>query len=101
LLRGYALGDQATQLLTALALFKVRRFLSTGLRLRSACDLIPAGDLVATQPAAFTIPDEGQLLKECQRLIAACKSQFAGVTTVSWEPATKKKSEEAEGEEKE
>jgi len=43
LLRGYGLGDDATNLLIALALYKVRRFLSTGLRLRTACDLEVAG----------------------------------------------------------
>ena len=101
LLRGYALGDEATQLLITLALFKVRRFLSTGLRLRSACDLIPDGDLAVTQPAGFRVPDEAELLRECQRLIAACKGQFAGVTTVEWKPAAKKKSEDKQEESEE
>jgi len=101
LLRGYALGSEATQLLTALALFKVRRFLSTGLRLRTACDLKPVGDLTVTQPASFSVPDESQLLSECQRLIAVCKPKFAGVTTVNWKPeprAAKKRGEDAEEE---
>ncbi len=104
LLRGYALGDEATQLLIALAQFKVRRFLSTGLRLRTACDLKPTGDLTVTQPTAFSLPDETELLKECQRLIAACKPKFAGVTTVNWKPepkTAKKKAEESEEETKE
>ncbi|HZT68336.1 MAG TPA: type I-U CRISPR-associated protein Cas7, partial [Terriglobia bacterium] len=86
LLRGYALGDEATQLLVALALFKIRRFLSTGLRLRTACDLKPVGELTVTEPVGFSVPDELQLLKECQRLIGVCKPKFAGVTTVKWEP---------------
>jgi len=101
LLRGYALGDEATELLIALALFKVRRFLSTGLRLRTACDLKPTGELVVTQPVAFSLPDESELLTECQRLIAVCKTKFAGVTTVNWKPdpkATKKKTEKSEEE---
>lgn len=101
LLRGYALGDEATQLLVALALFKTRRFLSTGLRLRTACDLKPVGDLTVTQPSGFDVPAEPQLLSECQRLIGVCKPRFAGVTTVNWKPepkAAKKKSEEAEEE---
>jgi CRISPR-associated protein Csb1 len=50
LLRGYTLGDETTRLLITLALFKVRRFLSTGLRLRTACDLKPVGDLTVSQP---------------------------------------------------
>jgi CRISPR-associated protein Csb1 len=101
LLRGYALGEEATQLLITLGLFKIRRFLSTGLRLRTACDLKPTGDLTVTEPANFSIPNEPRLLTECQRLIAACKPKFTGVTTVNWKPepkAAKKKSEEAEAE---
>ncbi len=99
LLRGYALGDEATQLLVALALFKIRRFLSTGLRLRTACDLKPVGELTVTEPVGFSVPDELQLLAECQRLIAVCKPKFAGVTTVKWEPkprVAEKKEEESE-----
>lgn len=90
LLRGYGLGEDATRLLIALALFKIRRFLSTGLRLRTACDLTTNGDLVVTQPTSFEVPDEATLLAECRRLIDACGQQglFAEprVTTVKWEP---------------
>ncbi|HZU45102.1 MAG TPA: type I-U CRISPR-associated RAMP protein Csb1/Cas7u [Terriglobales bacterium] len=106
LLRGYALGDEATQLLIALALFKIRRFLSTGLRLRTACDLKPIGEPTVTQPSGFDVPVESQLVSECQRLIGRCRPRFAGVTTVNWKPTNKKpepkptnnKSDEAEGE---
>jgi CRISPR-associated protein Csb1 len=38
-LGGYELSEQAVQLLTDLALLKIRLFLDRGLRLRSACDL--------------------------------------------------------------
>jgi CRISPR-associated protein Csb1 len=98
LLRGYGLGKEATELLIALALFKVRRFLSTGLRLRAACDLTADGDdLASTQPAGFTTPPEGELLAECQRLITVCRSQLAGKTNVKWE-AEKKASKKKETE---
>ena len=72
LLRGYGLGKVATELLIALALFKIRRFLSTGLRLRTACDLEVKGGLNVTQPDGFSVPEEAELLDECQRLIADC-----------------------------
>ncbi|MBI4540729.1 MAG: type I-U CRISPR-associated protein Cas7 [Gemmatimonadetes bacterium] len=107
LLRGYGLPEDATKLLVALALSKVRRFLSTGLRLRTACDLEVDGDLTVTRPEGFGVPDEKTLLEECTRLIRACNDQklFAGVTEVKWEPkrkASKRKGgedeEEAEGE---
>lgn len=96
LLRGYGLGDDATRLLIALALFKVRRFLSTGLRLRTACDLETVGDISVTRPAGFTVPDEQTLLQECQSLIGKCKAQFAGVTEVEWKPSGKKAKSEKE-----
>lgn len=90
LLRGYGLGEDAERLLIALSLFKVRRFLSTGLRLRTACDLEVVGDLRATRPDGFPIPDENALLDECQQRIAACASAglFADppVTEVQWQP---------------
>ncbi len=94
LLRGYGLPDDATHLLIALALFKVRRFLSTGLRLRTACDLEPAGEgLKATRPEDFPIPDEDALLSECKALIEACKPFFADppITEVQWKPGRKGK----------
>ena len=91
LLRGYGLGDDATNLLFTLAVFKIRRFLSTGLRLRTACDLYVVGDLTATKPAGYIVPDEGLLLSECSRLIAACKACFptAPVTVINWIPDIK------------
>ena len=91
LLRGYGLGDGATNLLIALSLFKVRRFLSTGLRLRTACDLEVDGDLTTTRPSGFVVPDGDTLLEECTRRITACKSLFADppVTEVEWNPSKK------------
>lgn len=88
LLRGYGLSPEATNLLIALSLFKIRRFLSTGLRLRTACDLELDGGLMVTRPGGFTVPAEDVLLKECTRLISACKSHFADppITEVTWEP---------------
>ena len=86
LLRGYALPPEATKLLTALSLFKIRRFLSTGLRLRTACDLEVVGDLVVTRPDGFVVPEERVLLSECTRLISECGPYFAEprVTEVVW-----------------
>lgn len=106
LLRGYGLPDEANRLLITLALFKIRKFLRTGLRLRTACDLEPAGDgLKATRPDGLVLPTEEALLKECNGLISECKGYFAdpAVTTVEWkEPSQKKdrnKGKDAEGSE--
>lgn len=92
LLRGHGLSADATNLLIALSLFKIRRFLSTGLRLRTACDLEIDGDLTVTQPKGFVIADEKALLNECKRLITTCKPLFAApsVTNVEWKPENKK-----------
>jgi CRISPR-associated protein Csb1 len=77
-LRGFGFKAEALKLLVALSLFKVRRFLSSGMRLRTACDLKLIGDLRITAPAAsFAIPDEEVLLDECARLINQCAKEGA------------------------
>lgn len=100
LLRGYALGEDATTLLIALALLKIRRFLGSGLRLRTACDLELDGDVKITRPTTFVLPNEATLLSECQRLIGACKTTaFAqpAITEVTWaKDAQKRKVEIAD-----
>lgn len=92
LLRGYGLPNEATRLLIALSLFKVRRFLSTGLRLRTACDLELDGELTVTRPSGWTLPSEEALLTACKDLVGKCKSHFAdpAVTEVEWESDKKK-----------
>jgi CRISPR-associated protein Csb1 len=99
LLRGYGFPENAEHLLIALALFKVQRFLSTGLRLRTACDLEVKGNPVITRPAGFVIPPEADLLVESKKLIAACTAEklFASppVTEVVWQPSEKKPSKKA------
>jgi CRISPR-associated protein Csb1 len=77
LLRGYGLGADATQLLIALSLLKIRRFLHAGLRLRSACDLEVAGELTVKRPADFIVPSEAELLMECTRLIGVCYKEVS------------------------
>lgn len=102
LLRGYGLSDDSTKLLIALSLFKVRRFLSTGLRLRTACDLDMVGGLAVTRPSGFTMPAEQVLLHECTKLIEECKSMFANpaITEIEWKPGNKKaKSKKGQGKE--
>ena len=93
LLRGYGLGEDATNLLISLALFKIRRFLLSGLRLRSACDLEVLGDLTATRPPGFAVPSDEQLLIACKELIGRCKHIFPDppVTMVNWEEDKSKK----------
>lgn len=92
LIRAYRLGESAEKLLTALSLFKIQRFLSTGLRLRTACDFA-AEPLRVTNTADFLVPNEAELLAECKTLIGDCKELFANpsVTLVTWSTENKKK----------
>lgn len=79
LLDGYGLEPEAKVLLIAMALYKIRRFLARGLRLRTACDLEVVGDLKVTAATEFAIPDELSLLSTIQESIKACteKKLFA------------------------
>ncbi|MDZ7781133.1 MAG: type I-U CRISPR-associated RAMP protein Csb1/Cas7u [Gemmatimonadota bacterium] len=73
-IRGFGLGAQVEQLLVALALFKVLRFLRTGLRLRTACDL-EATEVRVTRPEGFALPGEKDLAGDIPRLIEAVAAQ--------------------------
>lgn len=107
LLRGYGLPDEANRLLIALALFKIQKFLRTGLRLRTACDLEPSGNgLQPTRPGTFVMPNEVALLEECRTLVDKCKARFANpaITPVEWEEPPKnrgKKDDDDSGSDKE
>ncbi len=88
-LRGYGLGTSAETFLTALALFKIRQFLKSGLRLRTACDLDVEGDLTVSRPVTFVLPDDKTLHGLLKESLAACKKDklFADepITTVVYE----------------
>jgi CRISPR-associated protein Csb1 len=76
LLRSYGLGGDAEQLLVALALWKIQRFLAIGGRLRTACDLEPIGtDAVkVTRPQDWSIPSMADLEKLLKDAIQRCKA---------------------------
>lgn len=86
-IRAFGLGNEAEQLLIALALFKVRKLLAEGLRLRTACDL-GLVSLNVTRPDGFEIPGMDELKGALPGLIAsvAAAGRFATppVTTVKW-----------------
>jgi CRISPR-associated protein Csb1 len=75
-LRGYRLGEAAEQLLFALAIFKIHRFLQDGLRLRTACDL-DVKSLTVTRPAGFVLPTLAEVEAALPGLIAAVGAQLA------------------------
>ena len=73
-IRAYGLGESAERFLVTLALWKVRKFLDTGLRLRTACDFDTEGDLEVTRPGGFTVPATMALEADLPSLIEACAS---------------------------
>ena len=88
-IRGYGLGDDATKLLVALSLWKVRQFLDSTMRLRSACELelVDEGKpILAKRPNGFTLPEADVLTKEVTALIKTCHKLFATpiVTDLTW-----------------
>ncbi|MCS4505189.1 type I-U CRISPR-associated RAMP protein Csb1/Cas7u [Arhodomonas aquaeolei] len=72
-IRAFGLGEAAEHLLIALALFKIRRFLDTGLRLRTACDL-ECRELRATRPDGFEVPQLTELENTLPGLIQSAAS---------------------------
>jgi CRISPR-associated protein Csb1 len=86
-LRGFGLGEQVEQMLLAIMLYKIRRFLDEGLRLRTACDFDVKG-LRVTRPQSFVVPERSELEAALPALIeaVAAEGHFAEprVTTVTW-----------------
>ena len=67
-IRAFGLGDDVERLLIMLALFKIRKFLADGLRLRTACDLDVSG-ITVTRPVDFGLPDVDEIDDELPGLI--------------------------------
>jgi CRISPR-associated protein Csb1 len=76
LIRGFGLGDDVTNLLIAIALFKIQRLLRDGMRLRTACDLEIMGDLVVQRPKDFTVPSLNELEEALPSLIKKAAGSF-------------------------
>lgn len=85
-IRAFGLGSAAERFLVCFALFKIRALLSSGLRLRTACDLKLASPPKATAPESFALPEWTELQGDLPALIKAVGAEglFAEprVTTV-------------------
>jgi CRISPR-associated protein Csb1 len=89
-IRGYGLGADVQRLLVLLALHKLRLLLDGSLRLRTACDLEPAGgDIVACRPARFALPGADALAPALEAAIEACRDHMV-VTEVNFNDDLKK-----------
>lgn len=102
-IRGFGQSLNVQNLLTALALYKIRAVLELGLRLRTACDL-EVQKLIVTRPTTWVLPERAELEAVLPGLIAdvAAEDCFAEprITRVTWEKG-KPKSPKAKGEETE
>jgi hypothetical protein len=90
-LRSYRLGVEMERLLFALALYKVQKFLASGLRLRTACDL-GASVLVVRAPTDFGLPTLEELTVALPTLVKGAQRHFASppVTTTTFLASDKK-----------
>lgn len=79
-IRAYRLGPEMDALLVALALFKIHRFLASGLRLRTACDLEPS-ELRVKGATDYTLPELQDLEVALPALIVGASSHFASPAT--------------------
>lgn len=73
-IRAFGLGKTVERLLLGLALFKIRRFLEAGLRLRTACDL-ECREVYVTRPDGFDVPALTDLTGELPELIETAASE--------------------------
>lgn len=82
-LRGYGFSAEVYNLLVALALFKIQRFLDCGLRLRTACDL-DCQDVEVQRPHGFELPSLDDLRSALPGLIVEVGDKFV-TTTVTYQ----------------
>jgi len=73
-IHAFGLEENVERLLILLAIFKIRKFLAVGLRLRTACDLDLSG-ITVTRPDGFRLPALNEIESELQELIEAVGSQ--------------------------
>ncbi|MDG6224858.1 MAG: type I-U CRISPR-associated RAMP protein Csb1/Cas7u [Candidatus Thermoplasmatota archaeon] len=76
-IRGFGLGKDVEELLILLALFKIRKILKDGLRLRTACDLEISGDIKVTRPESFRIPELKDIETEIRSAISKVEGLFS------------------------
>ena len=80
-LQNYGLGSDKTELLKILSLWKIRKFLESPFRPRTACDLILDGDVEIT-PNNFEIPSSSELDSSLRVLIDKCSDSMVETSVV-------------------
>ncbi|HEU0089453.1 MAG TPA: type I-U CRISPR-associated RAMP protein Csb1/Cas7u [Pseudonocardiaceae bacterium] len=84
LLRSYGLPEPVTELLQTVALWEIRHFLTSGLRLRTACDLELVGKIRSRHDSV--LPELDKLTARLAELIPQGREVFSagGLLTVEW-----------------
>jgi CRISPR-associated protein Csb1 len=77
LIASFRLAPEARELLIALSLFKIERFLTTGLRLRTACDFVEIARRVTQPVKGFSLPTATEINTHLTELLAANAKNFA------------------------
>lgn len=94
MIRAFGLGDASKNMLIALALYKIRRFLDEGLRLRTACIFEVSSDWSATKPDSFKLPDRTEIENTLPELIQSVANEklFSDprITQITWSKGKKK-----------
>ncbi len=73
LLKSYGLGSEGERLIVSLALWKIRRFLETGGRLRTACDF-EVHSVRVTRPEGWELPSAADLERTIKECIVSCRA---------------------------
>jgi len=85
-INGYRLNSEVEDLLIAISLYKILKFLDRGLRLRTACDL-DCRKITIKRPTTFELPKIEDITKALPDFVIKAKSAFANpsITTVNYE----------------
>lgn len=102
-LASYGLPDPGAELLAVLARWQIASLLETGLRLRTACDLVPVENMIADAEGEL-LPSSTELAVELGKLTAQAADLLGerGPLDVQWTPPSppvKKKASSSEAEE--
>lgn len=82
-IRAYGLDRDATELLIAISLLKIRLLLDGDLRLRTDCEFEVDGDVRCTVEPAFDLPGETELAETVGELVGRCADRFAGTDGIT------------------
>lgn len=94
MIHGFDLSADAKKLLLELCLFKIAKFLHSGLRLRTACDLELDGTPTVIAPKEFVLPSFDEASKAVRESIDKNKNGFKKLDVVYDKKFGKKKGKE-------